>query len=38
MTIKQARHRASRTLAAHAFEDAPLEAELLLMHLLGIDR
>jgi len=38
VSIKQARHRASRTLAAHAIEDAHLEAELLLMHLLGIDR
>ena len=38
MSIKQACHQASRTLAAHAIEDAPLEAELLLMHLLGIDR
>jgi len=37
-TIKEARHQASQTLAAHAIEDAPLEAELLLMHLLGIDR
>jgi release factor glutamine methyltransferase len=38
VTIKQARHQASKNLAAHAIEDAPLEAELLLMHLLGIDR
>ena len=38
MSIKQALHQASTTLAAHAIEDAPLEAELLLMHLLGIDR
>ena len=38
MSIKEALHQASKTLAAHAIEDAPLEAELLLMHLLGIDR
>ena len=38
ITIKEARHQASQTLAACAIEDYPLEAELLLMHLLGIDR
>ena len=38
MSIKEALHQASKTLVAHAIEDAPLEAELLLMHLLGIDR
>jgi release factor glutamine methyltransferase len=38
ITIKEARHQASQTLAACAIEDSPLEAELLLMHLLGIDR
>jgi len=37
-TIKKARHQASQTLAAHAIDDALLEAELLLMHLLGVDR
>ena len=37
-TIKWACHRASQTLAAHAIDDAPLEAELLLMHVLGTDR
>jgi release factor glutamine methyltransferase len=37
-TIKWACHQASRTLAAHAIDDATLEAELLLMHVLGIDR
>jgi len=38
VSIKEALHQASKTLVAHAIEDAPLEAELLLMHLLGIDR
>jgi release factor glutamine methyltransferase len=38
VSIKEALHQTSKTLAAHAIEDAPLEAELLLMHLLGIDR
>jgi len=38
VSIKVALHQASKTLATHAIEDAPLEAELLLMHLLGIDR
>lgn len=38
MIIKEALHQASKTLAAHPIEDAPLEAELLLMHILGIDR
>lgn len=38
MSIKEALHQASKTLATHAIEDAPLEAELLVMHLLGIDR
>jgi len=38
VVIKEALHQASKTLAAHAIEDAQLEAELLLMHLLGIDR
>ena len=38
MTVKEALHQAAKTLAAHAIEDAPLEAELLLMHLLGIER
>jgi release factor glutamine methyltransferase len=36
--VKEARHRAANTLAAHAIEDASLEAELLLMHILSIDR
>jgi release factor glutamine methyltransferase len=38
VTVKEARHQAAKTLTAHAVEDAPLEAELLLMHVLGIDR
>lgn len=38
MTIKEALRQASKTLASGSREDAPLEAELLLMHLLGIDR
>ncbi|MFQ5987443.1 MAG: peptide chain release factor N(5)-glutamine methyltransferase, partial [Dehalococcoidia bacterium] len=38
MTIKEALRQASKTLASGSIEDAPLEAELLLMHLLGIDR
>ncbi len=36
--LKEALHQASKALASAAIEDAPLEAELLLMHLLGIDR
>ena len=38
MTIGEALHKASKTLAAHSFEEASLEAEILLMHVLGIDR
>lgn len=38
MTVKEARYQAAMTLATHAIGDAPLEAELLLMHVLGIDR
>jgi release factor glutamine methyltransferase len=38
LTLKEALHQASTTLASAAIEDAPLEAELLVMHLLGIDR
>ncbi len=38
MTIKEALRQASKTLASGSIEDAPLEAELLLMHVLGIDR
>lgn len=38
MIIKEAMHQASKALAAHSIEEAPLEAELLLMHILGIDR
>ncbi|MBE0415247.1 MAG: peptide chain release factor N(5)-glutamine methyltransferase [Dehalococcoidia bacterium] len=38
MIIKEELHQSSKTLAARSIEDAPLEAELLLMHLLGIDR
>jgi len=38
LTIGEALHKASKTLAAHLFEEASLEAEILLMHVLGIDR
>jgi release factor glutamine methyltransferase len=38
VTVKEARHQAAKTLAAHAIEDASLEAELLLMHVLSVDR
>jgi len=38
LTIGEALHKASKTLAAHSFEEASLEAEILLMHVLGIDR
>lgn len=38
MIIKEAVHQASKTLVAHSIEDASLEAELLLMHILGLDR
>jgi len=38
VTIKEALHQAAKTLTAHAIDDASLEAELILMHLLGIER
>ncbi len=38
MMIKEALHQGSKTLASAGVEDAHLEAELLLMHLLAIDR
>lgn len=38
MMIKEALHRVSKTLASGGVEDTHLEAELLLMNLLGIDR
>ena len=38
MIIGEALHKASKTLAAHLFEEASLEAEILLMHVLGVDR
>ncbi|MDY6916332.1 MAG: peptide chain release factor N(5)-glutamine methyltransferase [Chloroflexota bacterium] len=38
MTVGEALHRASQTLAEHSFEDADLEAEVLLMHTLGVER
>ena len=38
MTIKQALHKATETLTLNRFEEAALEAELLLRHLLGIGR
>jgi len=38
LTIREALRQASQTLAAHSTTDAHLEAEILLMHVLGIDR
>jgi release factor glutamine methyltransferase len=38
LILKEALHQASKTLASVSTEDATLEAELLVMHLLGIDR
>jgi len=38
LTIREALCQASETLAAHSTTDAHLEAEILLMHVLGIDR
>lgn len=38
MIVKQALHDITQALAAHNIEDARLEAEVLLMHFLGIDR
>lgn len=38
MTMEEALKEASKALASLSTEDAPLEAELLLMHILGIDR
>jgi release factor glutamine methyltransferase len=38
LIIGEALHKASKTLAAQLFEEASLEAEILLMHVLGIDR
>ena len=38
MTVKQALRRTSITLEEHAIDDASLEAEVLLMHVLGVDR
>jgi len=38
LTIGEALHKTSKTLTAHSFEEASLEAEILLMHVLGIDR
>jgi len=38
LIIGEALHKASKTLAADSFEEASLEAEILLMHVLGIDR
>ena len=38
MTIGEALRQASQTLAPHSATDAHLEAETLLMHVLGIDR
>lgn len=38
MKTKEALHQASKTLVSSCVEDAYLEAELLMVHLLGIDR
>ena len=38
MKIKEALHNTARTLAANAVEEAPLEAELLLMHAMDLGR
>lgn len=38
MTVKEALYQASKALASAGIEDARLEAELLLMHILYIDR
>lgn len=38
MTVGEALRAASATLAVEGFEDASLEAEVLLMHVLGVDR
>jgi len=38
MIVKQALRRTAITLAEHAVDDAHLEAEVMLMHVLGVDR
>jgi release factor glutamine methyltransferase len=38
MKVKEALHSTAKTLAANAVEDAPLEAELLLMHAMDLGR
>ena len=38
MTLEQALSQARKVLAGHSIEDAPLESELLLRHVLEIDR
>jgi release factor glutamine methyltransferase len=38
MKVKEALHNTARTLAANAVEEAPLEAELLLMHAMNLGR
>ncbi len=38
MSVKEALRKAIETLTLHRFEEAPLEAEVLLRHLLGIGR
>lgn len=38
MKIKDSLHDIARELAAHSIEDAHLEAELILMHFLGLNR
>ena len=38
MKVKEALHNTAKTLAANAVEEAPLEAELLLMHAMDLGR
>ena len=38
MIVKQALRRTAKILSAHSIEDASLEAEVMLMHVLGVDR
>jgi release factor glutamine methyltransferase len=38
MIVKQALRRAAMTLVEHSIEDASLEAEVMLMHVLGVSR
>jgi release factor glutamine methyltransferase len=38
MIVKRALRRTAKTLAARSVEDASLEAEVMLMHVLDVDR